>query len=314
MNKFRWTQLHGKFDITSKDIRFKGSVIEWVDEKGITHDDGAAWGIILCDSHFSGGEIKANVRFDTVDDRCYFGLLIGTDVPSLTHIGGYIGLGSLFSIQYWDNNKYVNYPNGNTGDRKNLTAKKDYALSITVKGSEVNFFSDGVLVARVILPFTINGLPTGFVCLSKSDIIISNYEIIEEAPKAFVVMQFSQPYNELYTQVIKPICQEFGIESIRGDETFGPGIIIGDIERQVSQSKVVIAEITPSNPNVYYEVGYAHALNKPTILIAEKGASLPFDLSPFRVLQYENSIYGKAKVEEALRGHLEAIMEKNLRR
>ena len=43
------------------------------------------------------------------------------------------------------------------------------------------------------------------------------------------------------------------------------GLIIADIERQILDSQVVIADITPQNPNVYYEVGYAHALRKPTI-------------------------------------------------
>ena len=31
----------------------------------------------------------------------------------------------------------------------------------------------------------------------------------------------------------------------------------------------MVAEITPINPNVYYEVGYSHAINKPTILIVD---------------------------------------------
>jgi len=72
----------------------------------------------------------------------------------------------------------------------------------------------------------------------------------------------------------------------------------------------VIAEITPANPNVYYEIGYAHALNKPTILIAERATELPFDVSPFRVLFYENTIAGKKRIEEGLRRHLEAILGK----
>lgn len=123
-----------------------------------------------------------------------------------------------------------------------------------------------------------------------------------------MVMQFSTPYNELYSEVVKPVCDAFNIDSVRGDEAYGPGIILADIARQIIEAKVVIAEITPANPNVYYEVGYAHALNKPTILIAEKGTNLPFDLSPFRVLFYENSIDGKRRIEEGLRKHLQAIL------
>lgn len=120
-------------------------------------------------------------------------------------------------------------------------------------------------------------------------------------------MQFTKPYNELYVEVVKPICEEFQIASLRADETYGPGLIIADVVKQITESRLVVAEITPANPNVYYEVGYAHALNKPTILIAEKGTQLPFDVSPFRVLFYENSIDGKRRVEEGLRRHLRAL-------
>ncbi|MCC6923099.1 MAG: hypothetical protein IT525_08545 [Nitrosomonas sp.] len=310
----RWTTLHGKFCFNTNEIRFKGTVNNWTDELGVIHNDGASYGLTLCDKQFSGGTIKAKVRFDAIDARSSVGILIGADVPTLSHIGGYIGYASLFAIQLWDGKKMVNYPNGVSGERENLIANRDYFLSITVKGSEVNLYSDDVLVARVTLPFMLNKLPIGITCLSQSDIVISDYEVINEAPTAFVVMQFSQPFNELYTQVIKPICNEFGIEVMREDEAFGPGLIIGDIERKINQSKLIIAEITPSNPNVYYEVGYAHALNKPTILIAEKGTKFPFDISPFRILLYENSINGKAKVEEALKGHLKAILETNLPR
>ncbi len=56
--------------------------------------------------------------------------------------------------------------------------------------------------------------------------------------------------------------------------------------------------------------GYAHALKKPTILVADRDklAKLPFDVSPFRTLFYQNSIGGKKKVEEGLRKYLEAIV------
>jgi hypothetical protein len=51
-------------------------------------------------------------------------------------------------------------------------------------------------------------------------------------------------------------------------------------------------------------LGYAHALRKPTILLADRDKQLPFDISGYRCLFYENTIGGKAKVEEGLRKHL----------
>ena len=107
--------------------------------------------------------------------------------------------------------------------------------------------------------------------------------------------------------MIAPLGQELGFDVRRADEIYGPGLIIADIERQISASAIVIADITPENPNVYWEVGYAHAVRKPTILIAERGTELPFDVSPFRTLFYDNTIAGKAKIEEGLRKHIDAI-------
>jgi nucleoside 2-deoxyribosyltransferase len=59
---------------------------------------------------------------------------------------------------------------------------------------------------------------------------------------------------------------------------------------------------------VFYELGYAHALRKPTILLADSSKDLPFDVRGYRCIFYENSIGGKRKVEEQLRKHLEAIL------
>lgn len=126
-------------------------------------------------------------------------------------------------------------------------------------------------------------------------------------------MQFSSPYNELYEQVISRVCNEFGVDARRADDTYGPGLIIADIARQIDEAKLIIAEITPSNPNVYYEVGYAHAKNKPTILIADRTIErLPFDVSPFRTLFYENTIDGKQKIEDNFRSHLRAVLSQTV--
>ena len=90
---------------------------------------------------------------------------------------------------------------------------------------------------------------------------------------------------------------------------FGPTIIIDDVTRGIESSQIVIAEITPSNENVFYEVGYAHALKKPTILLADMSKKLPFDLSGRRCIFYENSIGGKQKVEQNLRHHLQEVLK-----
>lgn len=134
------------------------------------------------------------------------------------------------------------------------------------------------------------------------------YKIQHVKPKAFVVMQFSSQYNDVYFEVTKKICHQENIDVIRIDEESGPGLIIQDMTRENHESKIIIAEISPANANVFYEVGFAHVLNKPTILTAEKETKFPFDVSPFRTLFYENSFDGKGKLEEGLKKHTKTIL------
>jgi hypothetical protein len=121
-------------------------------------------------------------------------------------------------------------------------------------------------------------------------------------------MQFTSEYNDVYQDVVKEVCSGYQLSVLRADEVTGPGFVIADIVQQISAAQLVIADISPANPNVYFEVGYALALGKPTILLARKGTSLPFDVRGFRVLFYEDSIGGKKKLEHGLRDHLEAIL------
>jgi nucleoside 2-deoxyribosyltransferase len=120
-------------------------------------------------------------------------------------------------------------------------------------------------------------------------------------------MEFAEPFDTFYREVIQQQAEAAGFEAVRIDEKAGPGVIFQDIQREIEQAEVVIAEITPVNPNVFYELGYAHALGKPTILLARRGAQLPFDIRSYRVVFYNDTIGGKPEVERSLRRHLAAI-------
>jgi len=96
----------------------------------------------------------------------------------------------------------------------------------------------------------------------KESIEFSHLTINSTQPQVFVAMQFGQPNDTLYQQVIQPQATDLGLSVIRIDEVAGPGIIFEDIKRQIAEAKIVIAEITAPNQNVFYELGYAHALNK----------------------------------------------------
>jgi hypothetical protein len=124
---------------------------------------------------------------------------------------------------------------------------------------------------------------------------------------AFVVMQFTSPFDELFDDVIEPVCAEANIDAYRASDINRPGVVLQDIIQGLAESDVIVAEVTPTNANVFYELGYAHALHKPVILLAERDTPLPFDVSGYRVIFYENAIRGKSGLEADLRRHLASI-------
>lgn len=103
---------------------------------------------------------------------------------------------------------------------------------------------------------------------------------------AFVLMPFSPKFDQVYRSFVSPVLEEFGLKPLRADEIQGSGFILEQIRSAIQQARLCIADITGSNPNVLYEVGYAHALAKPLILIAEEDSRLPFDVAAQRVLFY----------------------------
>lgn len=296
---YRWNALTGTFEQLQKTITFRGKPTTFQDIPG------PSAGTYISDQRFSGGAITGNVRFEKISQHSTCEFILSYQPVTQSFVSGGIGGAGMFSVRSFDS-RWNNH--STAGDRTNLVPNREYELRVQVTGSRVRLTVDGVDVLETVLPFPLLPGQTGIWCSDVNPIYISDYCVSSVKPTAFVVMQFSKQYNDLYAEVIKPVCEVFDITAVRGDEEFGSGIIVADIARHIAESKVIVAEITPTNANVYYEVGYAHALNKPTILIAEKDTKLPFDVSPFRILFYENTIEGKRRIEDGFRKHLEAIL------
>ena len=110
----------------------------------------------------------------------------------------------------------------------------------------------------------------------------------------FVIMPFGHPFDRYYKNVFVPAIEEVDLRPVRGDSIFLPSAIMQDIWRLLTEAKVLIADLTGRNPNVFYELGLAHALQKPVILVANSMDDVPFDLRGLRVLTYdkENENWG----------------------
>ncbi len=193
------------------------------------------------------------------------------------------------------------------GKLKNYKPNSEIHVKIDWRGSNCQLLVNNVIIceAKNFLP---KSMPVYFRITSSDTVTVYDIKITEVKPRLFVVMQFSEKYNKLYNEVINPISEELGFECIRADEFHTSTPILKDIINSIVESTAIVAEITPDNPNVFYEIGYAHAINKPTILLCDnKREKLPFDISGFRTLFYEDSISGKSKIENSLRKYLENI-------
>ena len=104
----------------------------------------------------------------------------------------------------------------------------------------------------------------------------------------FVMQPFNPPYDGYYETLFKPAIKQAGLRSVRADdEIFGSGKIMDQVWRGIRDAKVLVAELTTRNANVYYELGLAHALGKPVVLIAADGEEVPFDVHHIRVIYYD---------------------------
>src|ERR1035437_2062441 len=106
-------------------------------------------------------------------------------------------------------------------------------------------------------------------------------------PFVFVLMPFDARFADVYELGIKPACVDAGAYCERVDEQLFEETIIERIYNQIAKADLIVAEMTGRNPNVFYEVGYAHALGKSVILLTQKAEDIPFDL-----MHYPHIVYG----------------------
>ncbi len=103
----------------------------------------------------------------------------------------------------------------------------------------------------------------------------------------FVMMPFGDWFDKYYQEIYVPAIKEAGFEPIRADELFTTGSVVEQIWEQIKKARVLLADLTDRNANVFYELGLAHAAKKPVVFAAPKVDDVPFDLRHLRVIVYE---------------------------
>ena len=139
---------------------------------------------------------------------------------------------------------------------------------------------------------------------------LSKAASVSSTDTCFVMMPFAAPLGEYYSKIYEPAIEKAGLKAVRADDDiFGTGKIIDQIWSGITSAKVLIAELTSRNPNVYYELGLAHALKKPVVLICSNEHDVPFDLKHIRVIYYDmhDPFWGTKLIEKVAENILSAI-------
>lgn len=115
-------------------------------------------------------------------------------------------------------------------------------------------------------------------------------------PKAFIIMPFDKEFDDVYKKFITVALNEAGYEVFRANDLQTHRNILLDILSSIISCDLIVADLTAVNANVYYELGLAHGLKKPVVLLSQSLEEIPFDLKPYSVIAYNVHF---TKIEEA---------------
>jgi len=135
--------------------------------------------------------------------------------------------------------------------------------------------------------------------------------------KCFVIMPFGKKkekrpdgteveidFDYVYHELIKAAVEELGVECDRCDEIVDTGSIHAKMFRGIFEADLAVVDVSFMNPNVYYELGVRHALNKYTTLVIRKNSNQPppFNISGLNVLGYDSDDDEKIKASRQIIG------------
>lgn len=120
--------------------------------------------------------------------------------------------------------------------------------------------------------------------------------------------------DEVFELIISPAAERHGLRPFRADQMQTSGRqITSEVISQLLQARVVVADLTGPNANVFYELGIRHSAQLPVILLVEAGAPIPFNVHGLRVIPYSISGAETRKAREALWSQLRDVLDPNHR-
>ncbi len=116
-----------------------------------------------------------------------------------------------------------------------------------------------------------------------------------------------------FNYIIKPIVQEFGYKPLRADHINESGMITNQIISYIINSSLVIADLTDSNPNVFYELAVRHFAKKPCIQMMKSNQQIPFDIAGMRIIRFDIDLEHAESAKKVLSEQIKSIKNNNFK-
>jgi hypothetical protein len=94
--------------------------------------------------------------------------------------------------------------------------------------------------------------------------------------------------DQVLKHLVRPAVESCGYKATRADEIDKPGLITSQVIQAVVNDDLVIADLSETNPNVFYELAVRHVIRKPLIQIIQKGERIPFDVGGMRTISFDH--------------------------
>ena len=135
-------------------------------------------------------------------------------------------------------------------------------------------------------------------------------------PTCFVIQDFDDggTFDKRYEETIEPALKGSEVIPLRADKILGLQPVIQKIEEAIRKASICVAEVTTDNPNVWLELGYALAIDKPVVLLCDMQtrSKLPFDIQHRPVIFYRgDSRSGYEELERKIKENVKNELKRD---
>ena len=122
-------------------------------------------------------------------------------------------------------------------------------------------------------------------------------------------MPFNLLSDQVFESLIRSVLEGAGYDVERADTSLHQRAIMENVIRGLQEADLVLADLTGRNPNVFYELGIAHALKKPVVMIAQSSQDIPFDVTAYHVHIYPLELQRPARLKDTLTASLGPVLD-----